>query len=249
MTRNATARPVGVAAALFAALLAGLALVPARADEQPPAAAPAFGASAGATPRAGAAEPRPAAEQGAAAVTPARLRAALRRYAHEPDVHAVLRAALEAARAEPARAQRLADRARRSGWVPRVSFGVRHDQGRDLSEREYADGDRTSFSTDDGLTLDGSLTFDLGRIVFASQEVSLLREQRALREERAELVETVVRIYYERRRLQLERDLLGRYDLDHTLRIAEAEALLDAFTDGAFGRMMGRLEGKGATGQ
>jgi hypothetical protein len=76
----------------------------------------------------------------------------------------------------------------------------------------------------------------LDRLVFAREEVPLLREQRAVRLMRQDLVRTVVRVYYERRRLMLERDLLDAAGLDHALRIEEASALLNAFTGGAFGR-------------
>ncbi|MFW5920747.1 MAG: hypothetical protein ACOCUS_02815 [Polyangiales bacterium] len=229
--------------ALAAAALALLAvLVPAHADDGPTAGvradSPHVRAAEGPQAEAQAGTDAEAAVDATDQITPARLRSALARYRHEPGVDAVVDAALEAAGADPARARRLAQRARNSGWVPELRAGVRHGQGRDLSEREYVDGDRTNFSTDDQLTVDGSLTFDLGRIVFASQEVSILREQRALRAERAEVIETVVRLYYERRRLQLERDLLGARDLGHAMRIAEAEAMLNAFTDGAFERMM-----------
>jgi hypothetical protein len=68
--------------------------------------------------------------------------------------------------------------------------------------------------------------------------VALLREARAREEGRAEIIRGVVHLYFERRRLQLERDLLGNDAVGHTVRIAEAEALLDAFTGGEFGRML-----------
>jgi len=52
------------------------------------------------------------------------------------------------------------------------------------------------------------------------------------------VVTQVVHLYFERRRLQLERDLGGQVEVASELRILEAEALLDVFTNGAFSRMM-----------
>ena len=48
----------------------------------------------------------------------------------------------------------------------------------------------------------------------------------------------VIALYFERRRLQLERDLHGDPELARSVRIAEIEAVLDVFTKGAFGRMI-----------
>jgi hypothetical protein len=52
-------------------------------------------------------------------------------------------------------------------------------------------------------------------------------------------VRDVIHWYYLRRRLQLERDALGHTSVTRELKIAEIEALLDAFTNGLFGRMIG----------
>jgi outer membrane protein TolC len=170
-----------------------------------------------------------------------RIREAQRHYAHEASVGQVIRAALEAYGSGPTHTSQLASRARRRGWMPRIGVDVRHGQARDLSERQTGETGRTNLSTDNELTIEGSLDFDLGQIIFADKEVSLLRQRRALRRERRQLVERVVRLYYERRRLQLERDLLDQNDIAHMVRIAEIEALLNSFTNGAFNRIM---EGK-----
>ncbi|HJL18739.1 MAG TPA: hypothetical protein RMH99_23965 [Sandaracinaceae bacterium LLY-WYZ-13_1] len=168
-----------------------------------------------------------------------RIRRALRRYRREPSVARVVRAALRERTARPSRIHDAMNRARGAGWLPRVRASLRRGQAVDL--RGLADDPEavTNVSTDDDLTFEASLTFDLDRIVFASQETTLLRELRATEQREAEVARAVVHLYFERRRLQLERDLLGRHDLPRALRILETEALLDAFTGGAFTRMMG----------
>ena len=74
-----------------------------------------------------------------------------------------------------------------------------------------------------------------------------MRELRHLEERRLEIATQVVHLYFERRRLQLERDLAGTTDVAIELRIIEAEALLDVFTSGAFSRMMAESITRGAT--
>lgn len=172
-------------------------------------------------------------------LTAERIRRALRRYRREPSVAQVIRASLHERTARPSRIHDAMNRARGTGWLPRTRVSVRRGQAVDL--RGLADDPDavTNVSTDDDLTFEASMTFDLDRVVFAGEEVSLLRELRSAEQSEAELARVVVHLYFERRRLQLERDLLGRTELPRVLRILETEALLDAFTGGAFTRMMG----------
>ncbi len=169
----------------------------------------------------------------------AEIAAALAHYRHEPSVDRVVAAALRVADVLPERARDAAHRARLSGWLPTARVGIRRGTGRDLAQQSTDLLDRTNVSTDDTLAVDGALVFRLDRLVFAREEVALLREERALAEERDSLMRDVVHLYFERRRLQLERDLLGQADTEHAVRIAEATALLDAFTRGTFSRAIG----------
>lgn len=174
------------------------------------------------------------------AITDARIEAALRRYRDEPSVQRVLQAALATRSRDPSRARDAIDRARLRGLLPTARAGIRRGQAIDLRDLTGADG--ANVSTDDDLMLEASLVFQLDRLVFAPEEVGLLRELRALEAEQLELVRAVVALYFERRRLQLERDLLHQHDVVRAMRILETEALLDVFTAGGFTRMMGRPE-------
>jgi hypothetical protein len=161
---------------------------------------------------------------------------AMRRYRGEPSAERVVRSAVRAGAVDPLRARRVADRARAAGWVPWLRVTARRGQARDLQIETDATG--IDVSTDDELSAEATLTFRLDRLVFAPEEVPLLREERARAEARHELIRAVLHVYFERRRLQLERDLLGRGGIEIEARIAEAEGLLDAFTGGRFSRMM-----------
>ena len=120
--------------------------------------------------------------------------------------------------------------------MPTLRVGARRGQQRDLSQSGAAAD--PELSTDDDLTLDASLTFRFDRAAYGADEVSLAREERSRALELQERARTVVAAYFERRRLQLERDLSGESDVGVELRILELEALLDAFTGGAFRRLM-----------
>jgi hypothetical protein len=164
---------------------------------------------------------------------------ALARYAHEPTVDEVVRIALAASGLEPSRLRAAASRARASAWLPTARVGIRRGSGVDLSLRQNTTvTERAVLTTDESIAVEGSLVFHLGRAVFAREEIALLREERAVADARRELITDIVRVYYERRRLQLERDLLGRDDLERTLAIAERTAVLDGWTGGAFSRAL-----------
>ncbi|MDH5676532.1 MAG: hypothetical protein OEZ06_30715 [Myxococcales bacterium] len=164
----------------------------------------------------------------------AELARAQRRYRHEPTVGAVVRALRAASRGD--RSASLAARARAAGWVPRLTLRARRGQAVDISA--VGSDEQLKLSTDDDLMLEASLVFELDRVVFRREEVALERQAQAARIQQRRLEREVVGLYFERRRLQLERDLLGQDGPEHALRIAEIEALLDIFTNDAFTRML-----------
>jgi hypothetical protein len=167
--------------------------------------------------------------------TEAEIQIALQRYAREPSVEQVVQAALHAA--PLARARALAERARSAGWVPRVGLRARRGETIDLSAPDTA-ADALRLKSNDDLTLEAVLSFELDRVVFRREEVALARQERVERLDRGVIVHDVIHLYFERRRLQLERDLSGEVSPARELRIAEIEALLDAFTNGEFRRMI-----------
>ena len=188
----------------------------------------------------GKAQDPPAAPPQPTAITQEQLSSAIARVSRgEPPVGVVVGEAMRVSAIDPDETSAMATRARVAGLLPIVRGGVRRGQGQDLSAQETGDTGRASWSTDDDLSIFGTVTFRLDRLLFAREEVPLLREDRARRAEQWEIVRTVVSIYYERRRLLVEQELLG-VDLARAVRIEELGALLDGFTRGAFSRMIAR---------
>jgi hypothetical protein len=171
-------------------------------------------------------------------VTQADIARALRRYAKEPSVQKVVEIALKTMSSDPKKAEEMASRARDTGWLPIVRFGVRRGLGQGSAQYQTVELDKTSLSTDDDFAIEGSLTFELDRLVFDRNEVAIAREERSARETQSKVIRAVISLYFERRRLQLERDLGQASDIAQEVRIAEIEAILNSFTNGAFGSMI-----------
>jgi hypothetical protein len=157
----------------------------------------------------------------------------------EPSVAQVVRMAQKAAQqSSPERTQALVRRARLAGLVPTLKLGAERGLQQDLSASSAGDTERTNASLGDDLSVDASLTFELPRLVFAPEEVRLLSVDRWLVQDRKKLLEEVVRLYFQRRRLLAERARAPAPDPELDLAIDETQALLDAFTDGAFTRAL-----------
>lgn len=172
--------------------------------------------------------------------TTADIARALQRYRNEPGVRDVVTTALAQQHSDPGRVLALASRARTAGWMPTLRVSARRGQTIDLLAAQSTTTDRNSASTGDDFVLEAQLSFDLAKVVWSTSEPRIEREMRAEREAEQELIRTVTSLYFERRRLQLERDFRGTVAIADELRILEIEGLLDGFTGGTFGRALRR---------
>lgn len=178
----------------------------------------------------------PRCAEGATSIDASVLEAAARAYGHEPTVAEVVRAALDALETSPADARRARRRGRRSGLVPTLRVGATRARGIDLETD--TNGAPTDIAQDADLRIDGQLSFDLGRLVYGPDEIAWSRELRSIESVRETRARDVVELYFRRRRLQIERDFLCDCSTENALEIAQAQALLDVFTAGAFSRII-----------
>ncbi len=177
----------------------------------------------------------PSRTEGDVSLSPESIAAAQARYRDEPSVAAVIAAVLRQQHVDPARVRRLASRARTAAWLPTLRLSARRGQTIDLLAAQSATTDRNSASTGDDLVLEAQLMFDLSKLVWSGQEPRLERELRAEREAVHTLVTLINALYFERRKLQIERDLDGA-TIEGSLRIAELEGVLDGLSAGVFER-------------
>lgn len=155
--------------------------------------------------------------------------AALAHFAAEPSVQEVV----ERLRGGPREAlaiRRSVARARRSGWAPTLRLRAQHGQGQDLGTYLYPDSNRQNASSDRDLTLEAALWFRLDRLVYHSDETAWSRLQRSVVDSRRTRIEHAIKLYFERRRLQLEEVLAATPNALRRLRILELQAMLDELT-------------------
>lgn len=172
----------------------------------------------------------------------------LARYDREPTVEQVARATLQAASGKPQHFADMASRSRLRALIPHLDLGLRRGQGIDQRFLTPTDDLADNRTTADDLMLFATLRFDLDRLLFTNEEVSMAREERFAHDAQHELIRKVVHVYFLRKRLLLERDLADGNSIAQQLRIQEAEALLNAFTDGAFQRMLDHSRATWKTG-
>ena len=177
------------------------------------------------------------------AVDPELLRAAL---AGDPPVDALRRAAAALAAAEPGDARSLLWRARWSALLPEVRVRVDRRFGRTESldfggSPEEAALAPVGVDTINDLRYEARATWDLSRLLFNPDELGAEAQALRMADVRREVESSVIRLYFERRRLKAEaltsdaNDMASRLRLD--LRVQEIEAELDALTGGAFTRL------------
>jgi hypothetical protein len=157
----------------------------------------------------------------------------------EPSVQEVLVMARRAAGTlGPERTRELCKRARLSGLVPTLRFASRRGLSQDTSLSSTITADRTNASAGDDVSFEAGLTFELPRLVFASEEVRLLSVERWLVNDLRRFLQDVTHLYFQRRQLMRERATSPAPDAELDAQIEELEALLDAFTDGGFSRAL-----------
>ena len=171
----------------------------------------------------------------------------VRNFDHEPGIAEVQELTVAYAEVNSTKIQQWRRQARKRAWFPKLDIGV--DGGRGWSHSDslwgssssggthYVGPDDKSASRDIGW--DVSLSWDFADIVWSSDQTSIDSRSKLMVELREDVLNQVTRIYFERRRLQLEA-LVSLSDpqgnIEQQLRIAELTALIDGLTAGAFSR-------------
>ncbi|MBI3071513.1 MAG: hypothetical protein HYY84_05225 [Deltaproteobacteria bacterium] len=177
----------------------------------------------------GPALPPPAAKP----VTAADVKRLLEKYRDEPTVQELQERAVRHAAVHPSRVKSLLRRVRTAALLPEFRTRLNKNLADDRTQTTSG----TTQYVDDQLRFEFRVTWEFDRLIFDKNEVALARASADLVELRTELVNEVTKLYFERRRLQIEldldppRDLLARVRTD--LRIDELSAALDALTGGA----------------
>ena len=159
------------------------------------------------------------------------------KFAHEPSVQEVQRLAIRYADVSPEKISGWVRRAKLKAIVPSVSMGV----DRNSSNLYHWDSGASPDQLIKGKKYcdwDVSLSWNLSDLVWNNDITSIDSRSKLSSELREDILAQVTRIYFERRRLQLE--MLKATNMQEQaaqdLRLQELTALLDAFTNAEFSR-------------
>ena len=131
---------------------------------------------------------------------------------------------------------------RAAALLPSFSFGKSMDRSASVST--YS-GKFITGPEDSSKGWDGDVSWDLGNIIYSSDQTSIDSREKMMVELRNDLLSEATRIYYERRRLQI--DLIftpaasQQEHLENLLRLDELTSLLDGMTDGFFTKQLERV--------
>lgn len=167
----------------------------------------------------------------------------------EPSIQEVQKAAIRYASVSNGKIQRWHWGSRMRAFIPHVSFS------KSLSVKNNIDIDRggtnnpdTFISGPDNVDKgwNAGLTWELGDLLYSSAQTSIDSRAKLLVELRESILNEVTRIYFERRRAQMEvvlspnKTVEERWDL--MLRLQELTAQLDALTNGYFSKQLEKLD-------
>ena len=180
--------------------------------------------------------------------------AVLAEFAHEPTIRQVQVWANQHAQTSPHQVQRWLRQSRSFAGLPQVQLEIQlrddwnqgfdylNADGAELVPSEEPFAVRTDADQGQVQTLKARLVWDLDKLVMSAERIRVIREAQDVAKLRDDVLSEVTRVYFERRRLQVEGLLAPHGDLAarvrHELRLRELTASLDALTGGAFARSL-----------
>lgn len=153
----------------------------------------------------------------------------------EPSIEDILKVAIRYAEVHPEKIEGWRKAASRRGWLPDLRVG--YDQDRDWQSSYYYysgtyRGDDITREKDWGWSV--SLTWELGDIIWNDDQTSIDTRSRLMVQLRDDVLREVTRLYFERRRLQVEMLLSPPQKIknraENELRLQELTADIDALT-------------------
>ncbi|MEE9591597.1 MAG: hypothetical protein V3W26_03705, partial [Thermodesulfobacteriota bacterium] len=179
----------------------------------------------------------------------------LSNFTDEPSVWELMEAAIRYAEVHPEKIERWRKAAAKSAWLPDLRVG--YDKGKDWQSSTYFYSTTTQKYKDDDITLDTdwswsvSLTWELGELIWNDDQTSIDTRSRLMVQLRDDVLNEVTRLYFERRRLQIEmlyspsKEIMDR--IEKKLRLQELTADIDALTGFYLSKRLGRARWQNET--
>lgn len=164
----------------------------------------------------------------------------LARFENEPQVQDVQAMVLEYSKTDPKYVDEWLRAAKNAAWLPDLSVTYDYDNGYgydyDYTVSEDGELKGTGVDNDHGVTVKG--TWKLNRLVMSSDRIRVISETQDVVKLRDKILDEVTRLYFDRRRLQVDMLLAGGGDLKtqvkNEMRLQELTAQIDAYTGGRF---------------
>ncbi len=169
------------------------------------------------------------------------------RYHYEPNIEQVQQWAIRYAEVQPEKIEQWRSQSARKAWLPKLTFGV----NRNTTDLWHWEGGSTTKADDDILRRGRAsadwavnMNWDLGELIWSVDQNSIDVRSRLMVQLRDDILDEVTRLYFERRRLQIERELSPSKDIrlqvTQELRQQELTAQIDGLTGGEFSRRLER---------
>lgn len=167
-------------------------------------------------------------------------RRALEQFAKEPTIPQVRATAIRYAEVMPEKIQSWRARAAWKSWIPHFTLSL--NRSTDATIGSSSSGGKTTFTVgpdDRSLTMSYGFTWDLADLIWSTDQTSIDVRSRLMVQLRNDILDEVTRLYFERRRLQVEYTLAPvkepTLQAERQLRLEELTAQIDALTGGEFG--------------
>ena len=157
--------------------------------------------------------------------------------ADDPTIQQVHRWAIDYAEVSPDKIKNWRALAGKRALLPDFSVGLDRADG-EFYHWDTGSNPDTLIKGKDLLNWDVSLSWDLGDLIWSTDQTTIDSRSKLMVELREDVLDQVTRLYFERRRLQVELTAADSLEppvqFDRQLRVEELTALLDAFTGGKF---------------
>lgn len=159
--------------------------------------------------------------------------------AQEPTIHDVQVAAIRYAEVMPEKIRNWRARAAWRAWVPRFTLSVDRDTNTTIGSSSSSGKTTFTVGPDDrSVSFGYGFTWDLANLIWNPDQTSIDVRSRLMVQLRNDVLDEVTRVYFERRRLQVEEAMAPVHEpslrAERQLRIEELTAQLDALTGGDF---------------
>jgi len=162
-------------------------------------------------------------------------------FRDEPCVREVQEMAIEYAEVSPEKIKRWRRNASLRAILPKVTFGI--DNSVSDTYEIYTNSSRTYSVIGPRDSTDGwdiQFSWELGDLIYNDAQTSIDTRSKLMVQLREDILNNITRLYFERRRLQLEllnkpHDVLGK-SIEKEMRLQELTASIDALTNGEFSK-------------